>query len=70
MSKSVGNVVTPMGLFEQYGTDAVRYWSLSARPGVDTVFSEEQMKVGRRLATKLLNVTRFVLGIRADRAHG
>ncbi len=62
MSKSIGNVVTPMGLFEQYGTDAVRYWSLSARPGVDTAFSEEQMKVGRRLATKLLNVTKFVRG--------
>ena len=65
MSKSVGNVVTPMSLFEQYGTDAVRYWSLSARPGVDTAYSEEQMKVGRRLATKLLNVTKFVLGIGA-----
>jgi valyl-tRNA synthetase len=66
MSKSVGNVVTPMGLFEQYGTDAVRHWSLSARPGVDTAVSEEQMKVGRRLATKLLNVTKFVLGIWAE----
>jgi valyl-tRNA synthetase len=63
MSKSQGNVVTPMGLFEQYGTDAVRYWALAARPGVDTAFSEDQIKVGRRLATKLLNVTRFVLGI-------
>ena len=62
MSKSKGNVVTPMGLFEQYGTDAVRYWASSARPGVDTAFSEEQMKVGRKLANKLLNVTRFVLG--------
>jgi valyl-tRNA synthetase len=62
MSKSIGNVVTPMGLFEQYGTDAVRHWSLSARPGVDTAISEEQMKVGRRLATKLLNVSKFVLG--------
>jgi len=63
MSKSKGNVVTPMGFFEQYGTDAVRYWSLAARPGVDTAFSEDQMKVGRRLATKLLNVSKFVLGI-------
>jgi valyl-tRNA synthetase len=66
MSKSKGNVVTPMALFEQYGTDAVRYWSTSARAGVDTAFSEEQMKVGRKLATKLLNVTKFVLGFPVD----
>ncbi|MGA9279458.1 valine--tRNA ligase [Ilumatobacter sp.] len=61
MSKSKGNVVTPMDLFEQYGTDSVRYWAGSGRPGVDTAYSEDQMKVGRKLANKLLNVSKFVL---------
>jgi valyl-tRNA synthetase len=62
MSKSKGNVVTPVPIVEKHNADSTRYWAASARLGTDTVFDEGVFKIGKRLVTKLFNAGKFVLG--------
>ncbi len=69
MSKSKGNVVTPADILEQHGSDAVRYWAASSRLGTDAaldVTNPTQMRKGRKLAIKVLNAAKFILGLEAD----
>ena len=63
MSKSKGNVVTPMPLVEEYGPDTLRYWACNGRPAVDTAVDYGIMKIGRKLAIKILNASKFTLNI-------
>lgn len=73
MSKSKGNVVTPAGMLEEHGSDAVRYWAASSRLGTDAAFDPQnpkQIKIGRRLAIKVLNAAKFVYSFEADPSAG
>jgi valyl-tRNA synthetase len=72
MSKSKGNVVTPADILASHGSDAVRYWAASSRLGTDAAFDEKnptQIKIGRRLAIKILNAAKFVYGFELPEGH-
>jgi valyl-tRNA synthetase len=68
LAKSRGDALTPQDVLERYGADAVRYWAAGKRTGVDTTLDEGQLRVGRRLATKLLHAGRFVLALGGPQA--
>jgi len=59
MSKSKGNIVDPINLLATHGADAVRYWASTSKLGTDTAYSEETIKVGKKLVTKLWNASKF-----------
>lgn len=60
MSKSKGNIIEPKSLLGRYGADVVRYWASNAKLGSDTAYSENTMKTGKRLSTKLWNAGKLI----------
>lgn len=62
MSKSLGNSPDPLVIIDKYGADALRYGIMLIAPqGLDIIFSEDRVEVGRNFMNKLWNASRFVL---------
>jgi valyl-tRNA synthetase len=66
MSKSKGNVVLPTDVLDEYGADAVRYWSASGRLGLDAAADPNVFKEGKRLVTKIRNAARLIQGYEGE----
>ncbi|MSP12154.1 MAG: valine--tRNA ligase [Chloroflexi bacterium] len=63
MSKTLGNVVDPIQVMDEYGTDALRFTLLTgSTPGNDMNLSLERVAANRNFANKLWNAARFILG--------
>lgn len=63
MSKVKGNVLNPLALIDQYGTDALRFGITTGNsPGNDIKLSLNRLEAGRNFANKLFNAARFVIG--------
>ncbi|MDP3880683.1 MAG: valine--tRNA ligase [bacterium] len=71
MSKSKGNVIDPLGVAEEYGTDAVRMALIAGNaPGTDPVISEEKIKGYRNFATKIWNMAKYVFEFAKEEGDG
>ena len=66
MSKSKGNTIDPLDLFDEYGTDAVRFGLLYQSSTQDFAYSYERAAMGRAFVTKLWNATRFIASYPED----
>jgi len=61
LSKSLGNSPDPFDLFDEYGTDAVRFGIMLMAPqGLDVLFSKDRLEIGRNFMNKLWNACRFI----------
>lgn len=60
MSKSKGNVVSPIDVMDKYGADALRFWAAGCKLGSDMDYQEKDLIAGTKIVNKLINASRFV----------